>query len=192
MDSQIKEAFFVNNPLVRCCQGDILRDVRFVVATDFDVETGESDITPVYLKYGVIISQECDLEHDFNAREGTKPNQDKYLPNILILPAYLPDEFKAGKHREEGVLGEMWSSDNFKRIKQNNNARFHFINADTKFQVPELIVDFKHLFTINRNVLYKRLPTVYLATIAELYRESLSHRYSHYMSRIGLPETTGA
>jgi hypothetical protein len=192
MGSQIKEAFIVSDPLHRCSQGDILRDLKIISATDFNDETGETDVTELFYKYSIVISQECDLEHDFNTRNNASTsNHDKYLPNILIVPAYLFEEFKSGKHRGEDFKGLIWGGSDVVRIKNNNNPRFHFISSDTRYQVPELVIDFKHVQTISRNILYKNLTKSYLATIAELYRESLSHRYSHYLSRIGLPDATG-
>jgi hypothetical protein len=106
----------------------------------------------------------------------------------LILPAYLAEKLRLGTHRGEDITGQTWSSDQFKQIKQNNNGRFHFIKASTDYQVPELIVDFKHIYSINRNLLYKEVQKSYLATLGELFREDLSHRYSHFLSRVGLPE----
>lgn len=189
MESQIKELFIKNSPKLRCCQGDILKDMTIALPTDIDIKSGEYDLSMINLNYGIVISQECDLEHDYNNRENPlAPNQDKFLPNILILPAYLPDTFRKGTHRGEGISSVIWPSADYKVILQNNNARFYYLKGDTAFQIPDLVIDFKHIFSVNRTILYKHLPTTYLATIAELFRESLSHRFSHYISRIGLPE----
>ena len=146
----------------------------------------EADVSEVNYAYGVVISQDCDLEQDYNSR--IKPrNNDKNIPTIIVLPAYNIVDFKGGKHLTDG-LAEQWNSDDIKKIKQNQNIRFHYIIGDSALQIPELIIDFKHVFTIGRDVIYVELKTWYLATICELFRESLTLRYSQYLSRIGLPE----
>ena len=188
MESQIKIEFIVESPKNRLNQGDILKDLSVIVTTDYDFEKSKALFVEVNLKYAIVINQECDLEHDFNAHNEQSANQDKYLPNVLILPAYLEPEFKSGKHRGESIVAETYNSERFKIIKQNNNARFHFINKFEDLQIPDLIIDFKHLYTINRDFIYNNINRNYLASICEIYREGISHRYSHYLSRIGLPD----
>ena len=180
----------MDSPKDRLNQGDILKDVSVIVTTDYDFATSQAFFIRVNLKYAIIINQECDLEHDFNAHKEVGKNQDKYLPNILMLPAYLEPEFKSGTHRGNNIVGETYNSERYKVIKQNCNARFHYINNSEELQIPNLIVDFKHLYAINRDFIYCNLSKVYLASISELYRDGVSHRYSHFLSRIGLPERT--
>jgi hypothetical protein len=188
MESQIKYRFFKENSKSRFYQGDILKDVEILMADSFDEQTGRYSINSHLLRYGVLINQECDLEHDFNYQsESTVVNQDKLLPNLVILPAYLASEFRDGKHRD-GMIGQKWNTDAFKLIRQNNNDRFAYIKEQLDYQIPELVIDFKHLYSINRNILYKKMDEVYLASTSEMFRESLSHRYCNYLCRIGLPE----
>ncbi|MFN0047697.1 MAG: hypothetical protein ACKVOU_01090 [Cytophagales bacterium] len=165
-----------------------MKNLSIITHSDVN-EENEAIFSKTILPYGLIINQECDLEHDFNNRDdATSATQDKYLPTIIILPAYLSEEFKTGRHRGADTKGEVWSSDNFRKIKQNNNSRFHFLEQDTMNGIPDLVIDFKHIFAVSRNVLYKQIKKIYLASIAELFREHISHRYTHYLSRIGLPE----
>lgn len=58
-------------------------------------------------------------------------------------------------------------------------------------QLPELVIDFKHYYAIPRDTLFRMYPEHYLVTINQLFRESLSQRFSNYLSRIGLPELEG-
>ena len=53
--------------------------------------------------------------------------------------------------------------------------------------MPELIIDFKHFFTINRNKLYDQLDKR-LCSLDTLFKEKVNQRFSNYVSRIGLPE----
>lgn len=188
MQTQILNEFVKASPKSRLNQGDILKDLSIIFQSGFDKKNNEAILSEVILSYSVVISQECDLEHDYNNKTSSKENQDKFLPNILILPLYLANQFRDGTHRGEQIKGMKWNSSLWGNIIQNNNSRFHFIKANEQFQVPDSIMDFKHLYTVNRDVVYENLNNVYLVSIGEIFRENISQRYTHYLSRIGLPE----
>jgi hypothetical protein len=188
LESQIKYSYTKTSPKTRFNQGDILRDIEIITANDINIHTSEYAISKIHLSFGIVINQECDLEHDFDCRQTASDNQDKYLPNILLLPAYLPEDFKSGNHRGE-ISAAKWSEKEFTKIKQNSSfIRFHYIKQNLDFQIPELVVDFKHIYTLGVAIAYKQIDKLYLASISEMFRESLSNRYCHYLSRIGLPE----
>jgi len=173
----------------RICQGDIFRNIDII---DWNIKDNlsEYEISKTTLPYIIVLSQDCDLEWDFNNRsELASVKHDKYLQTILACPAYNAAEFKAGDHLKSNRLKmQEWNSDDYKRIKQQNLTRFHFLEQNQALQVPQLIVDFKHYYTIPRDALYKMYVGHYLSTINPLFRESLSQRFSNYLSRIGLPE----
>lgn len=183
------DSMYVKHTSKRICQGDILRNIEVIDWSMKDSSSGY-EISKVTLPYIIIMSQDCDLEWDFKSRLETTPaKHDKLLQNILVCPAYIAEDFKDGEHlRSIGLKMERWGKDDYKRIKQQNNARFHFLEQVQALQVPQLIVDFKHYYTIPRDALYRMYPRHYLATINQLFRESLSQRFSNYLSRIGLPE----
>ncbi|MFZ3169428.1 MAG: hypothetical protein WA130_17575 [Candidatus Methanoperedens sp.] len=141
------------------------------------------------LPYIVVMTQDCDLDNDFKNRSITNPDKhDKYLRTVLVCPAYVAEDFKDGNHLEDLELKmEKWESKRFKQIKEQNNARFHFLEPEQKLQVPELVIDFKHYYAIPRDTLFRMYPDCYLVTINQLFREFLSQRFSNYLSRIGLP-----
>jgi hypothetical protein len=170
-------------------QGDILRDVEFV--TWVDETDGELATATQVLPYCAILTQDCDLEQDYNARSTTGANHDKHLPSILLCPAYTASSVKDGTHLSgQGLTMGRQSSDNWNKIKQNNFPRYHYLGKDEALQLPELVLDFKHYFTIPRDTLYlERFQKTYRATIEVLFREHVSHRFAHYLSRIGLPDT---
>ncbi len=126
-----------------------------------------------------------------NRSEPAAEKHDKYLQNVLVCPAYNAETFKKGDHLK-GEPNELkmntWGSNDYNKIKQQNNARFHYLEQNEALQVPQLVVDFKHYYTIPRDVIYKMHVDNYLATFNKLFRESLSQRFSSYLSRIGLPE----
>ena len=112
-------------------------------------------------------------------------NSDKCLPNILICPAYLATDFFKGNHIANKKMSNMDSKD--KLLKKNNEfKRYHFISAGEK--TPDLVIDFKHFFTLPREYLYSLYNDHYLYSLNVIFNESLAQRFSFFLSRIGLPE----
>lgn len=170
-------------------QGDILRDVTVVQWAE--VVDGALAIIERNLPYAVVLSQECDLEHDFNSRSNAvSPNMDKFLPSILLCPAYLAAQLKEGTHLETIQMKmHRIPTEHWKGVKQHNNYRYHFLVEDQDLQLPELTLDFKHFFTIPRAVIYReKYEAHYVCSLDDLFREHLSSRFANYLSRIGLPE----
>jgi hypothetical protein len=114
--------------------------------------------------------------------------EDPFIPNILVAPIYLPDQFKKGQQIKYQRMKNR--NDEFKEIQNNDKyKRFHFLRKWTHPSAPEGVIDFKHFFTVPRNVLYTALKQGnYVATLNTPYKEALSQRFAYYLSRIGLPE----
>ncbi len=180
---------YVKRTIKRVCQGDILRDIDVIDSYTKDA-SGEIEYDELTLPYIVVMTQDCDLDKDFKNRSEDNPEKhDKFLRTILVCPAYIASEFRDGNHLEDLKLKmEKWDTKRFKQIKEQNNARYHFLDADQKLQVPELVIDFKHYYAIPRDTIDRMYPEHYLVTVNQLFRESLSQRFSNYLSRIGLPE----
>jgi len=172
----------------RGCQGDIVRDVRILRVID------ENKVEEIQLPYVILLSQDCDLEQSINkgvSDEEGFPKNNQYLPNVLILPAFTAESVRVGDHLKElfGITQDKISSDPWKKIKQNNTDRYHFLISHTSFQIPELVIDFKIYFSIEYSEFIKFYDGGgYLGTINELFRERLSQRFTNYLARIGLPE----
>lgn len=170
-------------------QGDILRGIDIVEWAEPNA-SGEIEILIRPYRYLIVLSQECDLQHDFLTRSKIKETgpHDKYLFSLLLCPAYPAEPFRFGKHLD-GCDMQRIGSDDFKRLKQNNLYRYHFLQENEDKQIPELVLDFKHYITMPRDVAYRKVHRdSVLASLNDLYREHLSQRFAHYLSRIGLPE----
>lgn len=169
----------------RLSQGDILENYEF--------ESVAFEATKVLYKitfpYVVVMTQDCDLEWDFESRNNLqRANTDKFLQSILLCPAYLAEEFKVGKHLEKLNLSmSLWSGNLWGQVKNNNHERFHFLPEDPSFGTPNLIIDFKHYYTVFRDDIYDLINDKAKFSIEVLYREQLSQRFAYYLSRIGLP-----
>ena len=167
----------------RICQGDIFTEIE--VIENFQVKRSQIILNKISFPYVVCINQECDLENDFKSSD----NKDNKLLHIAIAPAFNFEDFLSGTHWArifETNATSKRKDTKSKLIMDNEIPRFHYLNFNEP-QMPELIIDFKHFFTINRDVLYGQLDKR-LCSLDDLFKEKLSQRFSNFVSRIGLPE----
>ena len=180
---------YVKHSLDRIYQGDIFRDVKYFLWIDIKEDVIEGD--EISVPYLVVLTQECDLEQDYENRletENANTTNDKYLQSILVSPAYLAEKLRKGTHLEALELNmQSIDSKRWKNVINNQNSRYHYLPANEKFKIPELVIDFKHYYTLPRDFFYQYLDKNYIGTVDQLFRESLSQRFSYYLSRIGLP-----
>jgi hypothetical protein len=183
---------YCRHTIERFHQGDILGEIEVVLwvfKKEKEVVSSSMEIRKRRLEYAIILTQECDLEQDVNNRKDCKEHSDKFIPSILLIPAYPAEKVRTGTHFEGSKMqsfhSKMWSL-----VKQNQDYRYHYLTEFPDFQVPYLVADFKHYFTIPRDVLYESYMNNqhYVASLAELFRENLSVRFAQYLARIGLPE----
>jgi hypothetical protein len=189
MHSKI-ESFFIKRDSDKICQGDILRD--YVLPIWIVNEKGERIPVGLTLPYIVVLTQDCDLDEDFDNRTKVPiTKHDKFLQSILVCPVYLADKLKTGKHLEDLSLEmEYFDTKRWNTIKINQNPRYHFIRGIQQFQFPDCVIDFKHYYTIQRDLIYKNFKSHYIGTVNVLFREQLSQRFAYHLSRIGLPVLT--
>jgi len=172
-------------------QGSLYKEVALASVGLLEPRTGiEPEIEEFVFPYVVLMSQECDLQQDRAARAGGVDDQDKWLINYLVCPAYPAEMLREGTHLEQlGRKAMRITSTPWRNIKQNQNQRYHFLAPCTDLQVPELAIDFKHFASISRDLFCRQYHTRhhYLASLREVYREQLSQRFAAFLSRIGLP-----
>lgn len=175
----------------RVCQGDIIKNVEFIEYAD-EVD-GQLEISKITFPLVVVLTQDCDLEQDFNNRSASqKASQDKHLISIIVAPLYNIEHLYDGEHLSElglkmQVINRKPEKSDNKFLRQNQNPRYHYFEFPSELGVVNSAVDFKHYFTVNLNYLTKHKVNNFVCKISELYRESVSHRFSFYLSRIGLP-----
>jgi hypothetical protein len=177
-------------------QGEILSNV-VQVHISLDSVHPEAEEIAVQEKIhpqAIILSQDCDLDWDFKARErGEEGNrlQLKLVPNVLLCEMMAEDTLR-GQMRGAGVGG----SDLWKRMVQNRDERYHWFpelpaDADASSEgLPALVVDFKRVFTVPTDELYSRLRHGLRrrSLLQGLYLQHLSTRFGYYCLRVALPE----
>jgi len=182
------DSAYARHDLARLHQGDILRDLKIIERAE--ASSAGVEIAERQLPYCIVLTQDCDLEQDHGNRLNQNvESEDKYLQSVLLCPAYPAESLRQGTHLNDLKLRMMrFSSKPWGLVKNNNNPRYHFLNSEIEIQVPELVLDFKHYFTISRGMITSDIIELhYLATLAALFRENVSARFANYLSRIGLP-----
>jgi hypothetical protein len=83
---------------IRIQQGDIIRDVDYVES--ITEESGNIEIVKIRFPLIIVLTQDCDLQQDFNFRygSGNKNNHDKFMISVLVAPLYNADQFFEGNH----------------------------------------------------------------------------------------------
>lgn len=170
----------------RICQGDIFTDIEIIER--IDVKSSKVIIEKIIFPYVVCLNQECDLDSDYKACSGGA-NKDCRLIHIAVAPAFIFDQFLTGKHWGEIFIQSHTgrrTDTKYDLIIKNEIPRFHYLKFPEN-DMPELIIDFKHFFTISRSKLYESIGQR-LCSLDDLFKEKISQRFSNFISRIGLPE----
>ncbi|EMG37382.1 hypothetical protein PCS_01895 [Desulfocurvibacter africanus PCS] len=176
----------------RICQGDIFKNVETIESAK--EESGILTINKLIFPYVYVLTQDCDLLQDFDNKEkcknGGKDNQDKYLISVLVAPIYNAEHFISGTHLSElGIKSRPidWKRSEGNNIRNNEVSRYHYLEFSKNVEIVNSIIDFKHYFSVHTETLLSEKSDKYICTVDVLYRENISHRFSSYLSRIGLP-----
>lgn len=146
--------------------------------------------------YAIVVSQDCDLEQDFNLRAKLRVKSDATLKLRLLESILFCVVEAADKTASEHPLDEVRSSRGFERIVKNKDERFHYFEAilsqndSVREGLPELVVEFKRFFTIPTAEVYKKLRLGLAKRRCQLcspYLEHFSVRFHYYHSRVALP-----
>ena len=183
-------------------QGEILADIYEHIVDfpcDESSESSKHSAKSVYYPFIIILTQECDLNHDFLSRypddaifpdkdmeKRFRDNPERYLlPHILVCVAQQENHIK--------IYNEM-RSDIFRRVKNNQDMRFHHLVIGDKPEEEnsslDLYIDFKRTFSLPTSSVYRSVyqkPGRRIALVPHPHILDLSHRHSCYISRIPLP-----
>jgi len=179
----------------RVSQGDIFQKITYYER--YIEKDRQFELNILEIPFSIVLTQDCDLEQNRSERlrnaalskqEQDKIKNDKYLISLLCAPLYNYEHLCAGTHLENlKIKMEFYNSAEKKKITQNNNIRYHYIEFSKDILLPPLVIDFKHYFTVSLGNLEEQL-TNRIYSIDPLFRESISNRFAHYLSRIGLPD----
>lgn len=178
-------------------QGDIYSDVDYIEKVE--CKDGKVFIQKITFPYVVVLSQDCDLNQAaayFNS-DSNPSNQDKKLLSVIVAPLYNEDLFIQGEHLKDPSIqyamrifnkqskGKLTTE--YKSLIDNCNPRYHYFSFKEDAELPPMVSDFKHFFCVDIDYLNSCRQNKFVCKIKELYRESVTQRFSHFLSRIGLP-----
>jgi hypothetical protein len=181
-------------------QGEIVSDVIQVHlrAVSLAPDASEVDLEEKVHPYALILTQDCDLDWDFKARSAhvdelrpgyereENKRQAKLVPNVLLCELATTDALRP----------RLPGSDVLRRIRANQDERYHCLQAIAPghdcvgIGIPELVADFKRLFSIPTEELYLRLALGMRrrALLRSPHLQHLSSRFGYYCLRVALPE----
>jgi len=171
-------------------QGEILENLfelqpRVSPGKTVDVEQ-ETMLDRIDHPYAIVVSQDCDLEWDYKARQG-QASEDKILTHVLFCALFLRDEIK---------IRSRLKSDLMKRVDQNQDERYHRFDeapvADTGYSLPELYADFKTIFSLPIEFVYSLTLGDHATRRGFLpspYVQDFMHRLYSFLGRVAIPDS---
>ena len=181
-----------SDPEGRLSQGEILSDLQELEpqhpGRQISPGNPSTEFTLVEHPKIVILTPDCDLLTDFLARRGFPSiDEAKLLHHVQCCDIY--EEREIRQHRK-------LSTDLWKRVRQNQDERYHCIppgqiQVETEIQQPALFLDFKKMFSISTEFLYKSIEAGGVkrqGVVPPIWLHSLIHRYFAFHSRIGVPD----
>jgi hypothetical protein len=163
-----------------------------------EVQSGEETrIRPVRHELTVVMTADCDLLWDFNARFPTDESKEALgpeAPDHENSPVAVPHVLVCEAYAEGDARGRVRESRLFKLMQQNRDERYHHFPtapiADTAEVLADVYMDFKKSLAIPTTQLYEgiRVGDVQRkATVPPVYRHDLMHRFYGYLSRVAVP-----
>jgi hypothetical protein len=178
-------------------QAELLTSVsEFQAIPDKEGNANEVATRRIEHPLAIVLSQDCDLEQDFNVRHpAEQPAPDREaaeaspaaLTHILLCDAHEESELK--KRLPDGL-----GSKDFRRIAGNQNERYHRIDGadvgDTGVSIEPLFLDFRRHFSIPCPAIYEQFASGLSGRTARLpayYLHDLNHRFYSYLARVAIP-----
>ena len=145
---------------------------------------GETLLDEVTHPWAIVLTQTCDLEQDFKARS-QEAKEEKKIPSILFCEVTTADKLKGG----------CGGSDLWKRIKKNQDERYHFLQKvkpqedSIEEGISELGVDFKRYFTLPTEEVYHQIKgkAKRRAQLNEPFNRHFISRFFRFQLRVALP-----
>lgn len=170
-------------------QGEILTGVVQYnpVIDDICLELQELSFTPIVHPYAIVITQDCDLDWDYKAREINDKSSGKLLNSVVLCEI---DTAKAIRDTD-GINRKEWEL-----VTAHRHERFYFFEkilpkCDLEQEgLPELTADFKKVFGIDAATLYRQIEIGMVkrrTVLVNPYLEHFSRRYYSFHGRVALP-----
>ncbi len=158
----------------------------------------EIAVDAVHYEYAIVLTQDCDLQRDYEARELAASkgagSDDLKIKAALLHDVLLCQVFAA----EELRLTPAINSTIWHNVRNNKNERYQFLTevpseCDCSNRgLPELGIDFNRCFSIPADELYWRVAQDGRCSrrcrLVSPYLEHLTTRFAAFLSRVALPK----
>ena len=186
------ESLYVKSPSTGSLrQGEILQGVNEIT---FNIDELPQDILSAdNVKIEVrrhpmviVLSPDCDLEWDYQARKGVSNPDTKLMSHILLCD--LEDEATLRETRR------VKSRKEFEKVKENREERYHHLrasNTDSGSSIDEFYIDFKRMFALPAEYVTHESESDRIERLGVLkppWVQHLTHRFTFFLGRIGLPD----
>ena len=155
--------------------------------TQYSYDSSESTATYMVHSFSIILTQDCDLERDYESQNDGKPSP----LNCILIFEMMPLADHASKFSQ--------GSKQLSRLRSHQEARYHVLPPSDPAQdrvgsgLPELIIDFRRYFAVPPKELYFQCglriqQTGRRAILQTPFKEHLQDRAAFYLQRIALPD----
>ncbi|MBM3326022.1 MAG: hypothetical protein FJY65_03420 [Calditrichaeota bacterium] len=140
------------------------------------------------------LSQDCDLEQDYNLRNdhsinvNEKEAESQYLPFLILLELFTEDRIRSER--------KYLKSDIWRKIRDNNDERYQYLRVIQSEDdllnegIPASVIDFKRSFTVETSYVYHSIQSGNIkrrSIVKTPYAEAILSRFGNYISRVALP-----
>lgn len=176
-----------NSPYPR--QGEIIAnlfELQFQISASTTIDLNQpAKLDRVDHPYSIVVSQDCDLEWDYKARQGEAP-EGKLLTHVLFCGLFSEVELRG----RATLTNEL-----YRRVERNQDERYHRLLAapvsGTDDLIPELFADFKTSFSLPIEFVYWLISTAKInrmGFLASPYLQDFMHRLYSFLGRVATPE----
>jgi hypothetical protein len=137
--------------------------------------------------YAIVVTQDCDLDWDYRAREEDSGQSTKLLNSVILCEITTATEVRGF----EDINANEWNL-----VKTQRHERFYFFEKIPvecelgEIGLPELTADFKKIFGIDSADLYRQIDSDRAkrrSLLTSPYLEHFSRRYYSFHGRVALP-----
>lgn len=153
------------------------------------------DFVPIEYPRLIVMTANCDLLWDYNARKESNNEDPKIMPHILLCRLYEESEIRGNPQINSRIHTSIW-----RRIKNNQEERYYHLNAASirnspENSLPDLYLDFKKSLSLPTHNVYSGLENPdtssrinRVAVVPSTHIYDLIHRFYGFLSRIGTPD----
>ena len=134
----------------RISQCDIFQDIT--VVENIRLEGTEMEVKTITFPYVICLNQDCDLNSDKRDKDNNPGgNKNCRLLHLIVTPLFIFSSFLEGRHW--GAIFDASpaiksTKTEGKKIKNNEDPRYHYLHFNDESHFPDMVIDFKHFFTI--------------------------------------------